>query len=89
LIKGRYDAWWLANTHDALYDAGSNVVARVANGSAGRFVGQEIDTSAMYDLTRQLKAGAGYGHIFTGTFLNHATPGEAYNFTYAMLNYKF
>ena len=89
LIKGRYDAWWLADQHDALYDAGSNVVARVANGTAGRFVGQELDISGMYDLTKQWKAGAGFGHIFTGTFLNNATPGEAYNFPYAMLNYKF
>jgi hypothetical protein len=89
LIKGRYDAWWLADPHDALYDAGSNVVARVANRTAGRFVGQELDISGMYDLTKQWKAGAGFGHIFTGTFLNNATPGEAYNFPYAMLNYKF
>ena len=65
------------------------MVARVTNGSAGRFVGQELDATVTYDFTKQLKAGGGYGHIFPGTFLENATPGEAYNFPYAMLSYKF
>ena len=48
-----------------------------------------FDATVVYDVTKQLKAGGGYGHIFTGTFLNHATPGVDYNFPYAMLNYRF
>jgi hypothetical protein len=88
-IRSRYEAWWLADPHDALYDAASNVVAKVASGTAGRFVGQELDFVAVYDVSRAMKAGAGYGHIFPGTFLKHATPGESYDFPYAMLTYRF
>src|SRR5262249_3415049 len=47
-VRGRYDAWWLADTHDALYDAGSNVIAKVAAGTAGKYVGQELDAVLMY-----------------------------------------
>lgn len=85
----RYDAWWLANTHDALYNAASGVVVRVSNGSAGRFVGQEIDAAVAYNLSRQFQFGGGYGHIFPGTFLNHATPGESCNFPYATTTFVF
>ena len=89
LTIGRYDAWWLANSHDALYNAASAVVARVVNGSAGTFVGQELDAFAAYNLSKQIQFGGGYGHIFPGTFLNHATPGQAYNFPYATTTFVF
>lgn len=85
----RYDAWWLADTHDALYNAAGTVVARVANGTGGRFVGQEFDTVLSYNLSRQLQISGGYGHIFPGTFLNHATPGKSYNFPYASTVFVF
>jgi Alginate export len=86
---GRYDAWWLADPHDALYNAASAVVARAANGSAGRFVGQELDGSVAYNLSRQLQFGAGFGHIFPGTFLEHATPGKSYSYPYASTTFVF
>jgi len=88
-LVGRYNAWWLSNTHDALYNATSAVIARVPNGSAGRFVGQELDSIVAYNLARQIQLGAGYGHIFPGTFLNRATQGSSYNFPYASTTFLF
>jgi Alginate export len=89
LVVGRYDAWWLADPRDALYSAASGVVARVASGTAGRFVGQELDGAMAYNLSRQFQFGGGYGHIFPGTFLNHATPGKSYSYPYAMTTFVF
>jgi hypothetical protein len=89
LLTGRYSAWWLADSHDALYSAGGAVVARVANGSAGRYVGQELDFLAVYSLSKQIQTGGGFGHILPGTFLKRATPGEAYNLPYATLTFSF
>jgi hypothetical protein len=86
---GRYDAWWLADPHDALYNAASVVVARVTSGAAGRFVGQELDGIVAYNLSRQFQFGGGYGHIFPGTFLNNATPGKSYNYPYASTTFVF
>ena len=88
-LVGRYNAWWLADSHDALYTATSSVVARVTAGNAGRFVGQELDSVAVYTLSPSLQFGGGFGHIFPGTFLNHATPGNSYNFPYASTTLTF
>jgi SAM-dependent methyltransferase len=88
-LTNRYDAWWLADPHDALYTAASTVVARNTAGTAGRFVGQELDSVVAYTFSKYLQVSGGYGHIFPGTFLNHTTPGESYNFPYASTTLVF
>ena len=88
-VVGRYDAWWLADSHDALYSAANSVVAKVASGTAGRFVGQEVDAVVAYNLSRQFQFSGGFGHIFPGTFLKNATPGHSYNFPYATTSFVF
>ena len=90
MITPSYSAMWLADSHDALYNpSGSVVVARVANGSAGRWVGQEVDLAAQYSLTRATQIGAGFAHIFPGTFLERATPGHGYSYPYLQISTKF
>lgn len=86
---GRYDAWWLADPHDALYSATSTVIASNTAGTAGRFVGQELDSVIAYTFSKYLQVGGGFGHIFPGTFLNKTTPGESYNFPYASTTLVF
>jgi hypothetical protein len=88
-ISGSYHSWWLASNRDALYNAGGGIVARVADGSAGRHIGHELDIQAAYPISGQIQLSGGYAHIFPGTFLKAATPGEAYRSTYVMLNYLF
>ena len=88
-FTGRYDAWWLADLHDALYSAASTVVARNTAGTAGRFIGQELDSVLAYNFSKYLQVGGGFGHIFPGTFLNNTTPGESYNFPYASTTLVF
>jgi Alginate export len=88
-VSLKQNAWWLADPHDALYNSSSNVVARVANGSAGRFVGQETDLQTSYTFPHDIHAGGGYGHIFPGTFILRATPGVSYNFPYSMIDFTF
>ncbi len=85
----RYDAWWLSDPHDGLYNAASALVVRVPNGSAGRFVGQELDGALAYNFSRQFQFGGGFGHIFPGTFLINATLGQSYNFPYATSTFVF
>jgi hypothetical protein len=89
LITPSYHSFWLASASDALFAANGLAVARVANGSAGRRVGQEADISTMYTMNKQVQVGAGFAHLFPGTFLKKATPGHGYNFPYLMLNYVF
>jgi hypothetical protein len=89
MATGRYNGYWLANAHDALYTAGSAVIARVPAGTAGRFVGQGFDLVSAYTFNSRLSVSGGFGKIYAGTFLKNATPGGAYNFPYLMTVYNF
>ncbi len=89
LLSSRHNTWWLADPHDALYNAGGSVVARAVSGRAGRYVGQEIDFVTMFTLSGAMQVGGGYAHIFPGTFLKRATQGEAYNFPYVTCTVSF
>jgi hypothetical protein len=89
LVSSFFHDWWLASKTDALYAAGGVAVARVAAGTAGRHVGEEIDVQATYTVNKQLQVAGGFAHIFPGQFLKTATPGKSYNFPYLMLGYSF
>jgi hypothetical protein len=85
-----YNAFWLADARDALYNSQGNVVVpRVADGAAGRWVGQELDIAAAYSISRATQIGAGFAHILPGTFLRLTTPGHAYNYPYLQITTKF
>jgi hypothetical protein len=69
--------FWLADTHDNLYNAGgvSRGAGANANGfgrnpSYGSFVGTELDVIAGYALTKFANLEAGYGHFFTGDYVD-------------------
>jgi len=89
LLTANYHSWWLAERNDALYSAGSAVIARAAGGAISRHVGQEIDVQASRPITPQLHVSGGYAYIFPGAFLKQATPGASYGYPYVMATYVF
>ena len=88
-IAVNYHSWWLAEKTDGLYAASGARIAFVAGGAASSHVGQEIDVQVTRALTPQLQLAVGYAHMFTGKFLEQATPGASYSQPYAMLTYVF
>ena len=88
-INSSYHSWWLANARDALYNAGGAIVARSTAGTAGRFVGREIDAQAGYTYSPQLQINGGYAYILPGEFLKTTTPGHSYSYSYLMITYVF
>lgn len=88
-VTTNYHSWWLADTNDGLYSAGGATLARVAGGAANRHVGQEVDVQVSRSLFPQLTVAAGYAHVFTGAFLEEATPGASYSHPYVMVTYVF
>ncbi len=88
-ITTNYHSWWLAESRDAIYAAGSGALARIASGAPSSHVGQEIDVQVARAVTPQLQLAAGYAHIFTGRFLEQATPGASYSHPYVMATYVF
>ncbi len=89
MASGRYNSYWLADSHDGLYTAGSGVIARNVAGVDGKFVGQGFDLVSSYTFNSRLSFSGGFGKIFAGTFLKNATPGASYNYPYAMTVYNF
>ena len=85
-----YNAFWLADARDALYNSQGNVVVpRVLDGSAGHWVGQELDLATAYSITRVTQIGGGVAHIFPGTFLKLAAPGGAFTYPYFQVSTRF
>jgi hypothetical protein len=84
-IAGGYHSFWLASATDALYNAGSAVLARIPTGAPDRHVGQELDIQATYTPSPRIQLHGGYAHIFTGAFLKAATPGKSYSGPYVMV----
>jgi hypothetical protein len=88
-ISLNYHSWWLAEKTDGLYASSGTMIARVAGGAASSHVGQELDLQITRPLTPQLQLAAGYAHMFTGAFLEQATPGTSYSYPYVMVTYVF
>jgi hypothetical protein len=88
-LNGSYHAFWLASATDALYGANGVAIARSIAGTAGRYVGQELDAQAVYTYSPQLQIAGGYARMLPGGFLQNTTPGESYSTTYLMITYVF
>jgi hypothetical protein len=89
VVSGSYHSWWLADTRDALYTAGSAALARLAAGAASSHVGQELDAQAVFTVSPQVQLSGGYAFVVPGDFLKQATPGESYSAPYLMVTYVF
>ena len=85
----RYSHYWLADAHDALYNGGGAVLARSATGTAGTYVGREIDVITSATLRPDIGLSAGVGYFVPGSFLKNTTPGKPYTYPYVMLAYDF
>lgn len=76
----------LASARDGLYGASGKQIARSAAGTAGTHVGQEADLFGTYKYGH-FTFGAGYGHFFTGQFVNKTTPGVGPAYLYLFHTY--
>jgi len=85
----KFNAYWLADAHDGLYNTSSTLLVRDTTGTAGRFVGTELDATALWSPVKNAQVGAGFAHLFPGSFLKRTTPGHAYTAPYVFLNYVF
>jgi len=88
-VATSFHDYWLANAHDALFPTRGSIIALDAKGLSGTHVGEELDIQAIYTPTRQTQIDFGYGHVFTGHFLNKTTKGVDYSYPYMQLEYVF
>ena len=80
---------YLANAHDGIYNGPGNLVVRKADGSAGSHIGEELEGTGTWTMTKYLNMGIGLGHLFPGEFIQKATKGSGYNISWLMFTYAF
>ncbi len=83
-----YNSFWLADARDGIYVAG-RMVARSADGTAGRHVGHQGDIQATWSPTRTMQVNAGYGHLLPGQFLRRTTAHVPYHIVFCNLAQRF
>lgn len=95
-VTADYHAFWLADNHDSFYQV--NGAARGTGGyglksGAGDFVGSEVDVVATYAIKPFANVQAGYGHFFTGEYVNNSLAGtggaQDANWFYLQITFTF
>ncbi len=82
-----YGSFWLACLKDGIYNGSGKLIVRSTTGTAGRHVGQDTDLFGTYKYGHFM-FGAGYGHFFTGQFIQKTTPGVGPNYVYVFHTYS-
>jgi hypothetical protein len=83
-----FHSFWLASRRDAFYSEAGAVLFRNP-AVAGSHVGYEADLQALYQYSKQLQWGLGYGYLFSGEYLRQASSGASGSAPYIMWNYRF
>jgi hypothetical protein len=80
----------LASRYDSLYDTSGAVLIKVPKGGTlSRDIGKEADIYGTYDVNRRLQFGAGYGHLWAGSFLKQNSKGGDSAYPYGFIDYHF
>jgi len=72
------NVFWLADKNDSFYNVGGAPRATGGYGihpGYGNFVGSELTAIAGYALTRNAQIETGYGHFFTGSYIDKSVAG--------------
>ncbi|HNR10523.1 MAG TPA: alginate export family protein [Nitrosomonas europaea] len=86
---GQYHRFYLANKRDYLYNAAGAGTIRDITGQSGSHVGDEIDFTINFHLSRHQDVLLGYSKLFTGEFLKNTRPGVSPDLFYAQYNFRF
>ena len=92
-----YHAFWLADTHDYWYRSNgfSTLRTQTPNGTdvrtigASSFAGHEIDFTATYEFSENVKVQAGYSHFFAGAYLSDTGADSDADFAYIMTTFSY
>lgn len=100
-VSADYHSFFLADTHDNFYTAGGARRGGIAatpgtgygiNPNYDSYVGSEVDFVASYNITPQATFEGGYGHFFTGKYIEQslsAVGSKDADWVYLSLNINF
>jgi len=84
-----FDDFWLATKNDAVYASSGALSVAAHPGATSSHLGAELDLIAEYKQNQHISYGFGFCHLFTGQYLNQATPGKDYNYPFSYVTYIF
>jgi hypothetical protein len=86
----QFHSIWLADNKDALYSDGGVPIRRDASGRAGSHVGEEIDYTLNFHLSKHADILCGYSYLWGGDFLqNTSTAKLAANASFFFAQYSY
>jgi hypothetical protein len=80
---------WLATKNDAVYTSSGAVSVAADPKATSTHLGTELDLIGTFKQDAHITYGFGFGHLFSGAFLNEATPGKGYNYPFSYVTYVF
>ncbi len=83
-----WDWYWRTSVHDGVYSPPGGLL-RSGVGSGARYVGNQVEAQAAWQIDRHLSVTANYTHFFTGAFLKQTGPARDVDFVAAWAAYKF
>ncbi len=81
--------FYLADSRDALYNAGGTAYRRSITGSAGSHVGDELDLTGSYQLGRHTTFLLGYCLFMPGEFIENTGKSQTPQMVYTSVEFKF
>jgi hypothetical protein len=84
-----FDDFWLATKNDAVYASSGAISIAAHPGATSSHLGSELDLIAEYKQNQHITYGFGFCHLFTGQYLNEASPGKDYNYPFSYVTYIF
>jgi hypothetical protein len=88
-VWASYHYFCLADSNDALYNAGGAALRYNSAGAAGSHVGSELDITATYQLSRHVSLLLGYGIFFPGEFIENTGASDEAHMVYGSVEFKF
>lgn len=83
-----HHAFWMADTSDAIYNAGGGVL-RAAGTADSSWIGNEVDLTVTHAFDRHLSALLGYSRFFAGDAIRQSGASNDTDFVYLSLQYTF
>jgi hypothetical protein len=80
---------WLATKADAVYGSSGAVSIAADPRATSSRLGSELDLIATFKQNTHVTYGGGFAHLFTGRFLQEATPGKGFSYPFAYVTYVF
>jgi hypothetical protein len=87
-VRVDYNDFYLASTADALYASSGSTVVLNRKATSGH-VGDEINAVALYQWTHVWQFGAGFGHLWAGSYLKESKADFGYTYPYVMFSATF